>query len=86
MKLIISWFTIEAMFDRTEPIFKNDTIYVDLSNIRLKKVNRTHQQLIDTFEFFQPIGNDYEVIQIIISWLRIYQKKLEMNSGGLHIS
>ena len=55
------------MFDRTEPIYKNDTIYADLNNIRLKKVNRTHQSLIGTFVFFQDIGNDFEVNPKIIS-------------------
>ena len=57
-----------------EPIFTNDTKYVNLQKLVLKKINRTHL-VIGSFETFQDANNDFEVkpiFNILVSFSKTF--------------
>ena len=42
-----------------EPMVKNDTDYLYLENLRVRKVNRTHHLIIGIFTLHVNQGNEY---------------------------
>ncbi|CAO1414374.1 unnamed protein product [Diamesa tonsa] len=51
---------MEFSLTHGEPIVKNDNNYLNLDNVRVKKVNRTHHLIIGNFTMYVDQGNDYE--------------------------
>lgn len=43
------------------PLVAHDTKFVNLDNLRVRKVNKTHHLIVGTFEVFRDINNNFEV-------------------------
>ena len=56
---------MEVSLTHGEPMVKNDNKYINLDNVRVKKVNRTHHLLIGNFTLFIDQGNEYEFFAIL---------------------
>ena len=56
---------MEFSLTHGEPIIKNDENYVNLDNVRVKKVNRTHHLLIGNFTMHVNQGNEYEFFGVL---------------------
>ena len=50
---------MEFSLTHGEPIIKNDEKYLNLDNVRVRKVNRTHHLIIGNFTMHVNQGNDY---------------------------
>lgn len=50
---------MEVSLNHGEPMIKNDNAYLNLDNIRVKKVNRTHHLIVGNFTLNVNQGNDY---------------------------
>ncbi|CAO1384155.1 unnamed protein product [Diamesa hyperborea] len=56
---------MEVSLTHGEPMVKNDNTYINLDNVRVKKVNRTHHLLIGNFTLFINQGNEYEFFALL---------------------
>ena len=45
------------------PLYKNDTIFADMTKLRIKKINRTTHVFIGEATSFTDIGNEHTVNQ-----------------------
>ena len=51
---------MEFSLTHGEPIIRNDENYLNLDNVRVKKVNRTHHLIIGNLSMHVNQGNEYE--------------------------
>ena len=51
---------MEFSLTHGEPIVKKDDKYINLDNVRVRKVNRTHHLIIGNFTMHVNQGNEYE--------------------------
>ncbi|CAO1414382.1 unnamed protein product [Diamesa tonsa] len=56
---------MEFSLTHGEPIVKNDQYYVNLDNVRVRKVNRTHHLIIGNLTLFVDQGNEYEFFAVL---------------------
>ncbi|CAO1414366.1 unnamed protein product [Diamesa tonsa] len=60
---------MEFSLSHGEPMVKDDQHYLNMDNLRVKKVNRTHHLLIGNFTLYVNQGNEYEY------FARLYKKQ-----------
>ncbi|CAO1318780.1 unnamed protein product [Diamesa serratosioi] len=66
-KLVSSTVDVHLTFGK--PYYQNDTKFIDLSKIRVKKMNKTHHIVDGEMELFRSIGDEYDV------QINVFQRK-----------